>query len=141
MVAFKPRFGLAWSAIGPKPVLRGGVGLFTDLSPGTILDLYTTNFPQVTSFNLPSGGVAFNEAGSGATLLGLCNSAFQTAYNSGGTLGTLQSAAPAGFAGPNLQATNSKNLNPKYVEWNLELQRALGSRTVVSVYYVASRGH
>jgi len=140
-VVFQPRFGLAWSPLGPKTVIRGGVGLFTDLYPGTILDLYTTNFPQVTSFNLPSGSVAFNEAGSGATLLGLCNSAFQTGYNSGGTLGTFQSAAPAGCAVPNLQDTNSKILNPKYVEWNLEIQRALGSRTVVSVNYVGNRGY
>jgi hypothetical protein len=140
-VVFQPRFGLAWSPVGPGPVIRAGIGLFTDLYPGTILDLYTTNFPQVTSFNLPSGSVAFNEAGSGATLLGLCNSAFQTAYNSGGTLGSFQSAAPAGCAVPNLQDTNSKILNPKYVEWNLEIQHTFGSRTVVSVNYVGNRGY
>jgi hypothetical protein len=140
-VVFQPRFGLAWSPVGPGTVIRAGVGLFTDLYPGTILDLYTTNFPQVTSFNLPSGSVAFSEAGSGATLLGLCNSAFQKAYNSGGTVGTFQSAAPAGCAVPNLQDTNSKILNPKYIEWNLELQHTFGSRTVVSVNYVGNRGY
>jgi len=50
-------------------VIRAGVGLFTDLYPGTILDAFTTNFPQVTNFNLPSVAVAFNETGSGASLL------------------------------------------------------------------------
>jgi acyl-coenzyme A thioesterase PaaI-like protein len=140
-VVFQPRFGLAWSPFGSKTVIRAGVGLFTDLYPGTILDAYTTNFPQVTSFNLPSGSVAFNEAGSGATLLGSCNSAFQTAYKSGGTVGSFLSAAPAGCAVPNLANTNSKILNPKYVEWNLEIQHTLGSRTLLSANYVGNRGY
>jgi hypothetical protein len=42
---------------------------------------------------------------------------------------------------PNLANTNSKILNPKYVEWNLEIQHTLGSRTVVSANYVGNRGY
>jgi len=49
-VVFEPRAGFAWSPRGDKTVLRGGVGLFTDLYPGTILNQFTTNFPQVTRF-------------------------------------------------------------------------------------------
>ena len=36
-VVFEPRFGVAWSPIGQNTVIRGGVGLFTDLYPGAIL--------------------------------------------------------------------------------------------------------
>jgi hypothetical protein len=140
-VVFQPRFGLAWTPSGQKTVIRAGVGLFTDLYPGTILDAFTTNFPQVTSFNLSSGSVAFNEAGSGANLLAACNSAFQSNYNSGGTVGSFLAAAPAGCAVPTLQNASSKILNPKYVEWNVEIQHTLGARTVVSANYVGNRGY
>lgn len=140
-IVFQPRFGLAWSPFGEKTVIRAGVGLFTDLYPGTILDGFTTNFPQVTSFNLNSGTVAFNEPGSGANLLAGCNNAFQSNYNSGGTVGSFLAAAPAGCAVPSLQNTTSKILNPKYVEWNVEIQRTLGARTVVSANYVGNRGY
>ena len=50
-IVFEPRFGFAWTPWGQNTVLRGGVGLFTDLYPGTILDNYTTNFPQVNSIS------------------------------------------------------------------------------------------
>lgn len=140
-VVFQPRLGLAWSPFGQKTVVRAGVGLFTDLYPGTILDAYTTNFPQVTSFTLNSGTVAFNEAGSGANLLAGCNNAFQSNYNSGGTVGSFLTAAPAGCAVPTLQNTSSKILNPKYVEWNVEIQHSLGAKTVVSANYVGNRGY
>ena len=36
----------------------------------------------------------------------------------------------------------SRNLqNPKYVEWNLELQHTFGSRTVISANYVGNHGY
>jgi hypothetical protein len=140
-VVFQPRFGLAWRPLGQNTVIRAGIGLFTDLYPGTILDSYTTNFPQVTSFNLNSGTVAFNEAGSGANLLAGCNNVFQSNYNSGGTVGNFLAAAPAGCAVPTLQNTANKILNPKYVEWNVEIQHTLGARTVVSANYVGNRGY
>ncbi len=140
-IVFQPRFGLAWTPFGSNTVIRAGVGLFTDLYPGTILDAFTTNFPQVTNFNLPSGAVAFNETGSGASLLAGCNTAFQSSYNSGGTVGTFLNAAPTGCTVPTLQNTANRTLNPKYVEWNLEIQHSLGTRTVVSANYVGNRGY
>jgi hypothetical protein len=43
-IVFEPRLGFAWSPFGDKTVIRGGVGLFSDLYPGEILDQFTTNF-------------------------------------------------------------------------------------------------
>ncbi len=31
-------------------------------------------------------------------------------------------------------------VNPKYVEWNLELQKSIGQKTSVSINYVGNRG-
>ena len=140
-VVFEPRIGFAWSPTGDKTVIRGGVGLFTDLYPGTILDSFTTNFPQVVSFSTPGGTVDLNEPGSGVSLVQSCNSAFQTAFNSGQTLAQYTAAAPAGCGVPPLFDVPSKFNNPKFAEWNLEVQHTLARNTVVSLNYVGNHGY
>ncbi len=164
-VVFEPRFGLAWSPIGQNTVIRGGVGLFTDLYPGGLLSLFDTNFPQVNLFNVPTGSVAFDLAppgstafpGSGVNLVTQCNGAFLSNYNSGGSL-TTGGSSGGGYAGaaqpfggclnaqgalsvPNLNDVSRNFQNPKYVEWNLELQHTFGARTVVSANYVGNHGY
>ena len=164
-VVFEPRFGLAWSPLGQNTVVRAGVGLFTDLYPGGLLSLFNTNFPQVNLFNVPTGSVAFDLAapgstafpGSGVNLVTQCNSAFLSNYNSGGSL-TTGGSSGGGYAGaaapfggclnaqgalsvPNLNDVSRNFQNPKYVEWNLELQHTFGARTVVSANYVGNHGY
>src|SRR5579863_3463418 len=164
-VIFEPRFGLAWSPVGQNTVIRGGVGLFTDLYPGGLLSLFDTNFPQVNLFNVPTGSVAFDLAapgstafpGSGVNLATQCNSAFLSNYNSGGSL-TTGGSSGGGYAGaaapfggclnaqgalsvPNLNDVSRNFQNPKYVEWNLEVQHTFGARTVVSANYVGNHGY
>jgi len=164
-VVFEPRLGLAWSPIGQNTVIRGGVGLFTDLYPGGLLSLFDTNFPQVNLFNVPTGRVAFDLAapgstafpGSGVNLVTECNGAFLSNYNSGGSL-TTGGSSGGGYAGaaqpfggclnaqgalsvPNLNDVSRNFQNPKYVEWNLEVQHTFGARTVVSANYVGNHGY
>jgi len=140
-VVFEPRIGFAWSPLGDKTVIRGGVGLFTDLYPGTILDNFTTNFPQVVSFSTPGGTVDLNEPGSGVNLVTGCNTAFQTAFTSGQTLAQYQAAAPAGCGVPPLFDVPNKFQNPKFLEWNLEVQRQIGRNTMFSANYVGNHGY
>lgn len=164
-VVFEPRFGFAWSPIGQNTVVRGGVGLFSDLYPGLILSSYDTNFPQVSSFNAPLGTVAFDSLAPGSTafpdsgvnLVTECNSAFLSNYSSGGSLttggtsggGYAGAAAPFGgclnaqgnLAVPRLNDVSRNLRNPKYVEWNLEVQHTFGARTVVSMNYVGNHGY
>ena len=100
-IVFEPRFGLAWSPLGQNTVIRAGVGLFTDLYPGTILSAYDTNFPQVNLWNVPAGTVAFYTQGPGSTafptsgvnVVTECNSAFAANYSSGGSLTTAEARA------------------------------------------------
>lgn len=165
-VVFEPRFGMAWSPVGQNTVIRAGVGLFTDLYPGTILSAYDTNFPQVNLWNVPAGTVAFDTQGPGSTafptngvsVVTQCNGAFASNYSSGGSLTTGGSSgggyqgAAAGINGKCLNALGnlavptlndvSRNLqNPKYVEWNAEVQHTFGGRTVVSANYVGNHGY
>jgi hypothetical protein len=142
-VVFEPRAGFAWSPRGDKTVIRGGVGLFTDLYPGTILNQFTTNFPQVTRFSLAGLGSidAISNPASAAAIVAQCNTAFQSAFSSGGTLGDFLGAAPSGCAAPDLNDVVGRLQNPKYLEWNLQVQHTLGQRTVVSLNYVGNHGY
>jgi hypothetical protein len=142
-IAFEPRIGFAWTPIGNKTVLRGGVGLFSDLYPGTLLDNFTTNFPEVNSFSFTGGTINPADAGSGANLIAQCNTAFVNNYNAGGNFASYQAGGPAGCATalPSLFDVVSHLNNPKYVEWNFEIQHNLTSNTLLSVNYVGNRGY
>ena len=141
-VVFEPRAGFAWSPLGNNTVIRGGVGLFTDLYPGSILDNFTTNFPEVVSFSIPGGSVDPTASGSGVNLVRSCNSAFQTAFNTGQTVAQYSAAAPnCAAALPPLFDVTAKTLNPKFVEWNFELQHTFGTSRVLSLNYVGNHGY
>jgi len=141
-VVFEPRAGFAWTPAGNNTVVRGGVGLFTDLYPGSILDDFTTNFPQVVSFSVPGGTVDPTEVGSGVSLVQGCNTAFRSAFNGGQTLAQYQAAAPScASALPPLFDVTAKTLNPKFVEWNLEVQHTFHRNTLVSLNYVGNHGY
>ena len=157
-VVFEPRIGMAWSPIGQNTVIRAGIGQFSDLYPGGILSSYDINFPQVNRFNVPIGSVAFDTlppgstafSGSGVNLVTQCNSAFLSNYNSGGNLaGYAAAAAPIGgclnglgqLSVPGLNDISRNFANPKYIEWNVEIQQSFGSHTVFSVNYVGNRGY
>jgi hypothetical protein len=142
-VVLEPRAGFAWTPFGDKTVIRGGVGLFSDLYPGQILDQFTTNFPQVTNYALSGLGTIdlASNPNSAAAIIGQCNTAFQNTFSSGGTASQFRAAAPAGCGTPNLNDVTGRLLNPKYVEWNLSIQHRLGQRTVVSANYVGNRGY
>jgi Carboxypeptidase regulatory-like domain/TonB-dependent Receptor Plug Domain len=141
-IVFQPRFGLAWTPFGDKTVIRAGVGQFSDLYPGTILDRFTTNFPQVTTFQYNASGsnFAFTDPNSAANGVVSCNTAFQSVYHSGGNLADFNTTPGCAGQVPGLQDVG-KLLNPKYTEWNLEVQRTIGARTVVSANYVGNRGY
>ena len=164
-VVFQPRLGIAWSPLDQNTVIRAGVGLFTDLYPGGLLSLFDTNFPQVNLFNVPIGTVAFDTAPPGSTafptsgvnLVTQCNTAFLSNYNSGGSL-TTGGSSGGGYAGaaapiggclnaqgaltvPNLNDVSRNLQNPKYVEWNFEIQHTFGQHTIVSANYVGNHGY
>ncbi|HKN25586.1 MAG TPA: carboxypeptidase regulatory-like domain-containing protein [Candidatus Acidoferrum sp.] len=153
-VVFQPRFGLAWSP-DSKSVIRAGVGLFSDLYPGTVLSTIDTNFPQVNLWNVPGGTLAWDLnppsitgfPTSGVALVQQCNSVFTSNYYNGGNLPTYMAAAPkcinpatGAQLVPNVNDVTRSLSNPKYVEWNVEIQHSLGPKLIVSANYVGNYG-
>jgi len=154
-VVFQPRIGVAYS-LDSKTVLRAGIGLFSDLYPGVFLSPIDTNFPQVNLWDVPGGTLAWDLnspaktafPNSGVTLVQQCNTAFTENYYNGGNLPTYVAAAPGCINPatgtqlvPNLNDVTRNLSNPKYVEWNVEVQHMLGSKAVVSANYVGNYGY
>jgi hypothetical protein len=154
-VAFQPRFGVAYS-FDSKTVIRGGIGLFADLYPGTVLSSIDTNFPQVNLWAVPGGSLAWDLnspstsafPGSGVSIVQQCNTAFNSNYYSGGNLNTYLSTfagnptlAAACAVTPALNDVNRSLQNPKYLQWNVEVQRALTTNTILSFNYVGNKGY
>lgn len=152
LMVFMPRLGITVSPTR-NTVIRTGVGLFSDLYPANLLNALGQNFPVVNPWNVqatgtqsvawdlnPAASTAYPNSGIQQVLT--CNSAFVNNYNSGGNLLTYQAAAPS-CAGtlPSYYAVPPGIKNPKYLEWNFEIQHSFGSHTVVSANYVGNRGY
>jgi len=148
-VVFQPRFGFAWNPGGrSSTVIRGGVGLFSDLYPATLADSFALNSPTSNRFVFRPGSPMAVSPADTANPVGppaeaqivACNAAFNATFASGGTLADYKTAAP-GCARPDYNSVLGPVKNPKFVEWNAEIQHSFGQRTVLSVNYVGNRGY
>lgn len=134
-----PRIGFTWAPFGSQnTVIRGGFGLFLQGFPGQIIPSFETNTPLDNSFSV-TGPISPAVSGSAPAQAAADAAALAAGFSKGETLAQLQAAvptfsAPTDFvAGPDLSAT-------VYREWNLEIQRALGSSMRVSLNYVGNTG-
>ena len=117
----------------------------TDLYPAEIVDRFITNVPNVARFDASSGLIATDV--NGTVVPGSLrdadiqsNAAFQAGFANGATLADLQTAAPL-FTPPAFNDIGRKLLNPKFLEWNLEIAQQLGGKSSVSVNYVGNHGY
>jgi len=133
---FSPRFGFAYS-LTPTTVIRGGFGIFDDEFPALAVDRSLTNAPTVGNFSSSGANGESLAPGAGSVYADAAgvNANFQSQFASGLTFANL------GGPGPNYYATENKLLNPKFAEWNLEIQRQLGSRYSVGVNYAGNHGY
>jgi len=138
----QPRIGFAYS-LTPKTVLRGGIGMFSDLYPSFLVDNFAAQAPFDPTFTLNNAPLLSPDEGSasGAAIAVGCNTAFQSIFSSGGDRAAYLAAAPAGCATPDYHDTVNHLKNPTYVEWNMEVQQSIGSRAALSLNYVGNHGY
>jgi len=145
-IVWEPRLGYAYSPFsGGKTVIRGGVGIFADAFPAFVVDGFAENIPKYNSIGLAGTAgynmtqVASGVAGSVFDVASSANSALNSAFASGGTLASISAANPL-FSVPNLVTSDSKIRQPRYYEWNVELQQQLPKNILLSLNYVGNRG-
>lgn len=138
-MVYAPRIGIAWNPT-QSTVLRGGFGIFSDLYQGLIADRLITNSPSVAQFTTNSGLVALNDPNSAFAAVTNSYNAFASGFAGGATLAQLQASVP-GFNPPNFNTVAKRLYNPKYYEWNFEVQHAFTNNYLISVNYVGNKGY
>jgi len=134
---FSPRFGFAYSP-DSKTAIRGGFGIFDDEFPALAVDRSLTNAPTVGNFSSDGANgesLAPGVAGSVYASAAAANTTFQSQFASGLTFANL------GGPGPNYFALENKLLNPKFAEWNLEIQRQIGNKYSLGINYAGNHGY
>ena len=141
ILVWQPRLGFTWSPFANnKTVVSGGIGIFSDAFPATVVDAFSKNSPNFNTFTV---GTLFGTANANlsplsdpASIFGSANAAnksFVGGFASGGT------AASLGVA-PGFTSSDKEIRQPRYQEWNLRLQRDIGWRTAISLNYVGNHG-
>jgi len=138
---FEPRLGFTYSpAFDRNTVLRGGVGFFTDVFPGTIADTELSNPPLDPEFTIFFGGVDPTQSYSSAQQASTLNTTFQKGYAAGGSLNSISAADP-NFAPPNFTTVAGHLQYPTYGEWSLEIQHQLPHNNALQIEYVGNHGY
>jgi hypothetical protein len=144
-VALQPRLGFTWSPLGhTNTVLRGGIGVFSDLYQGVLMDEMIGNSPLTNSFTITPAGagaaLAPGAAGSVAQLGAGSNASFLSGFKGGLTEAQIAAINPF-FTPPNYTSIANQINNPKYLEWNFEIQQAIGNKTSINIDYVGTHGY
>ena len=146
MTILQPRTAIAWQ-IAPKTVLRSGFGIFSDILPGSVVDLVGVNPPYSQTFQ---GGLLGTVGGS-AIAPGVPESAIDAtvaanqAFNAGFARGQLSCASL--FSNPNaclqpvaITAVPDGKLHaPYFMEWSFGLEHQIGSTINLRAQYVGTR--
>ena len=121
LAIWQPRTAIAWQA-APRTVLRSGFGLFSDLLPGSVVDLVGVNPPYSETFQ---GGL-LGTVGGTAIAPGVPNSAIDATAAANRTFN-------AGFASGSFRAHRRNRIRaPVYNPWPSPPCRMEGSARLIS---------
>jgi hypothetical protein len=137
----QPRTAIAWQ-IAPHTVLRTGFGVFSDLLPGSVVDLVGTNPPYSKTFQ---GGLLGTAGGVQIDNAIDATAAANRLFNSGFAQGQLSCAAPLANRNtclPPISITavpDGKLHAPYFMQWSLALEHQAGDTLHLRAQYVGTR--
>jgi hypothetical protein len=146
LAILQPRTAIAWQ-IAPKTVLRSGFGLFSDILPGSIVDLVGVN----PSYSQTFQGGLLGTVGGTTIAPGAPDSAIDATvaanriFNAGFLSGQLSCASSLSNRNTCLQpvaitAVPDGRLHaPYFMEWSFGLERQVGNTINLRAQYVGTR--
>jgi len=146
LAIWQPRTAIAWQA-APRTVLRSGFGLFSDLLPGSVVDLVGVNPPYSETFQgglLGTVGGTAIAPGVSASAIDATTAANRT-FNAGFASGQLSCASPLSNPGTCLQPVaitavpDGKLRAPYFMQWSLAVEHEIGATIHLRVQYVGTR--
>jgi hypothetical protein len=142
----QPRTALAWQA-APHTVLRSGFGLFSDILPGSVVDLVGVNPPYSTTFqggllgNVGGAAIAPGVPDSAVDAARAANQAFITGFAQGELSCASKLANPTACLPPiAMTAVPDGQLHaPYFMQWNFTLEHQAGDTLNLRAQYVGTR--
>ncbi len=146
LAILQPRTAIAWQ-VTSKTVLRTGFGLFSDLLPGSVVDLISTNPPYSKTFE---GGL-LGTAGGSAIAPEAADSAVDATraanqiFDNGFAEGQLSCASLLANRASCLEPVaitavpDGKLHAPYFMQWSFALEHQFGNTTNVRAQYVGTR--
>ncbi len=146
LAILQPRTAIAWQ-IAPGTVVRTGFGIFSDMLPGSVVDLVGVNPPYSTTFQ---GGL-LGTVGGTAIAPGVPDSAVDATvaanqvFGAGFAQGQLSCASPLSNPATCLQPVaitavpDGKLRAPYFMEWSFGLDQQVSSTISLRVQYVGTR--
>jgi carboxypeptidase family protein len=140
-----PRFGFVWSPLGnEKTVISGGFGIFyNSLAAGVMYDDFT-NFPNIVNSNVYStdtaGLWADPTAAGSAYIASVSANAIASGFANGASYNSLLASTGGLFRPPSFMNFATTMHTPRYQEWSLQVQRALGADMSFTLAYAGMHG-
>jgi hypothetical protein len=146
LAILQPRTAVAYQ-IAPRTVLRSGFGLFSDLLPGSVVDLVGANPPFSQTFQ---GGL-LGTVGGTTIAPGVPGSAVDAtvaanqAFNTGFATGQLSCASPLSNPNTCLQPVaitavpDGKLRAPYFMQWSFAVEQQIGNTINLRAQYVGTR--
>ncbi len=140
-ILWSPRFSFAWQPLGVSrnSVLRGGVGLFYDPLPDSLMEAFYINSPNYNVFTPFDDNLAPNEKTNLFLDAKNSNGAFLKGFAGGQNLAQIQATVP-NFSPPAINAAEKTLHAPQFQKWSLQWEQAIRAGSTLSIGYFGNHG-
>ncbi len=139
----EPRLGIVFTPFrSKKTVIRGGVGLFSNLPSASTVSSIFNNAPDKFSPSVTFGNVGpATDASSSAYAAAAAFQIFENSFGQGFTLSQIQTAlGKIPYGAPSYYSPPGDFIPPKVTEWSLAIEHPLNNRNVLSITYAGNHG-
>jgi hypothetical protein len=140
-IDWAPRFGFAWSPLGPNTVFRGGFGIFDDAFPAVVGDSFMTNLPGLVNVRISATPWGDTTTPASPYIQGANSAAaIMSGFNNGASYASLRAQLGSQFRVPGYNSQVGTFHTPYYEQWSFGVQQAMGKATTLSISYVGNHG-